>query len=143
LYKKKYSKLRAINSLTRVIKDNNTATDEAESRLSLETLDSLPLANAQVGAYLQATGDTVKSYLQSYEQEWGNLMESGSPRLRGYQHRSVWTTWIISYQAIRNEDDAAAGLLLLWSFLDNKSMWYNLLATPYQNSTAAAKVLSG
>ena len=40
--------------------------------------------------------------------------------LQDYPDRSVWTTWTISYHAIRKKNEATANLLLLWAFLDNK-----------------------
>lgn len=58
-------------------------------------------------------------------------MESGDMAdvlLQDYPDRSLWTTWTISYQAIRNRHEAMANLLLLWSFLDHKDLRYGLLA---------------
>jgi hypothetical protein len=54
----------------------------------------------------------------------------------------VWTTWAISYQAIREKHEATANLLLLWSFLDNKDLWHGLFATACADSTVAARMLS-
>jgi tetratricopeptide (TPR) repeat protein len=62
--------------------------------------------------------------------------------LQDYPNRSVWTTWVISYQAIRNKHEATAKLLLLWSFLDNKDLWHGLFATTYGASTVATRMLS-
>ena len=42
--------------------------------------------------------------------------------LQDYPGRSLWTTWAISYQAIRDAYKNTANLLLLWSFLDNKEI---------------------
>ena len=52
---------------------------------------------------------------------------AGTP-LRYYPERSVWTTWMISYHAIRAKSVATANLLLLWACLDNKDLWYGLFA---------------
>jgi tetratricopeptide (TPR) repeat protein len=109
-------------------------------------LDGLPLAIAQAGAYLQESGVGLAVYLSFYEQQWSKLMESnhlaGAP-LQDYPDRSVWTTWAISYQAIREKHEATANLLLLWSFLDNKDLWHGLFATACRESTAATRMLSG
>ena len=40
--------------------------------------------------------------------------------LQDYPDRSVWTTWTISYHAMRKKNEARANLVLLWAFLDNK-----------------------
>ena len=55
----------------------------------------------------------------------------------------MWTTWAISYQAIRERHEHTANLLLLWSFLDNKDLWHGLFATACSRSAVAAKMLLG
>jgi tetratricopeptide (TPR) repeat protein len=47
--------------------------------------------------------------------------------LLDYPERSVWTTWTISFKAIKAKNRAATNLLLLWAFLDNKDLWHGLL----------------
>ena len=66
---------------------------------------------------------------------------AGMP-LRDYPGRSVWTTWTISYYAIRAKSIAAANLLLFWACLDNKDLWYGLLAEAKIRSTVVADYLS-
>jgi hypothetical protein len=61
--------------------------------------------------------------------------------LQDYPERSVWTTWAISYQAIRERHEHTANLLLLWSFLDNKDLWHGLFAIACSRSTLVAKML--
>lgn len=110
----------------------------------LDLLDGLPLAIAQAGAYLQESGVGLVTYLKFYEQQWSELMESGSVTdapLQDYPDRSVWTTWAISYQAIHDKHKATANLLLLWSFLDNKDLWHGLFAEACRD-TVVAKMLS-
>jgi tetratricopeptide (TPR) repeat protein len=63
--------------------------------------------------------------------------------LQDYPDLSVWTTWAISYQAIRDWHEDTANLLLLWSFLDNKDLWHGLFATACAASAVAAAMLSG
>ena len=55
--------------------------------------------------------------------------------------RSVWTTWAISYKAVLDKDEAAAHLLLLWSFLDNKDLWHGLFAAACAASSVAQSML--
>jgi tetratricopeptide (TPR) repeat protein len=145
-YKQKHGKLRAANSLMRAITTNERIVDAAEGEQLLARLDGLPLAIAQAGAYLEESGVELALYLSFYEQQWSKLMESdhlADAPLQDYPNRSVWTTWAISYQAIRDKHEATANLLLLWSFLDNKDLWHGLFATACGKSTIAARMLSG
>ena len=124
---------------------NCFGTDLAEREELFRLLDGLPLAIAQASAYLRQSGISVAKYIQLYKQQWKSLMESqdraGMP-LRDYPDRSVWTTWTISYHAIREKSMAAANLLLLWACLDNKDLWYGLLAEADIQSTVVADHLS-
>ena len=117
--------------------------DPVEGKRLLGRLDGLPLAIAQAGAYLQESGVGVGTYLKFYEQQWKELMEyqSDAP-LQDYSDRSVWTTWTISYNAVQEKNQAAANLLLLWAFLDNRDLWYGLFAAACSVSTVAARRLS-
>ena len=72
-------------------------------------------------------------------------MESQSQNsvlLQDYPDRSIWTTWAISYNTIREKDESAANLLLLWSFLDNKDLWHGLFAAACRASATTARWLS-
>jgi tetratricopeptide (TPR) repeat protein len=104
----------------------------------------LPLAIAQAGAYLQESKVSIEAYLRFYDQQWDKLMaaENGdNAPLDDYPDRSVWTTWAISYKAVLNKDEAAAHLLLLWSFLDNKDLWHGLFAAAGADSAIAQSML--
>ena len=108
-------------------------------------LDGLPLAIAQAGAYLQQSGVGIEKYLEFYEQQWKELMDSEGPShapLQEYLNGSVGTTWNISYKAIREKDEAAANLLLLWAFLDNRDLWHGLFVAACRASPLAAMRLS-
>ncbi|KAA8622019.1 Kinesin [Pyrenophora tritici-repentis] len=115
-----------------------------EGQRLLQQLDGLPLAIAQAGAYLQETGVEIKKYLEFYHQEWSRLMESQhlpNAPLKDYPDRSVWTTWALSYQAIRSKHKATANLLLLWSYLDNKDLWYELFSAACKASETSRTML--
>ncbi|KAF2874191.1 hypothetical protein BDV95DRAFT_616739 [Massariosphaeria phaeospora] len=119
--------------------------DIAQGKQLLALLDGLPLAIAQAGAYLQESGMGLASYLEFYTQRWSELMKAdhlADTPLQDYPDRSVWTTWAISYQAVYDKHEATARLLLLWSFLDNKNLWYGLFAATCAASTVAASLLS-
>ncbi|KAJ4323146.1 hypothetical protein N0V94_002032 [Neodidymelliopsis sp. IMI 364377] len=144
-YKKPYGKPILIDASTYVAVADKTPTDMAEGKRLLQLLDGLPLAIAQAGAYLQQSEVELETYLRFYDEQWTELMEtdnmSDAP-LQDYPDRSVWTTWAISYQAIRNQHEHTANLLLLWSFLDNKDLWHGLFATACENSIDVQRMLS-
>jgi tetratricopeptide (TPR) repeat protein len=120
-------------------------TDKIEGERLLGKLDGLPLAIAQAGAYLQESGVGVRTYTKFYEQQWKDLMSSEGETeapLQDYPDRSIWTTWVISYNALKEKHENAANLLFLWSFLDNKDLWYELFATACQKSTTTRSNLS-
>ncbi|MCJ1269239.1 hypothetical protein MMC22_009129 [Lobaria immixta] len=104
------------------------AYDPIRSERLFNVLDGLPLAIAQAGAYLQESGVEIETYLKFYKQQWKELQNLADAPLQDYPDRSVWTTWAISYNAVRKKDEAAANLLLLWAFLDNKDLWHGLFA---------------
>ena len=47
--------------------------------------------------------------------------------MRDYANGSVQTTWLVSYDRIRQLDPAAAKLLQLWAYLDHQDLWFELL----------------
>jgi tetratricopeptide (TPR) repeat protein len=111
----------------------------------LTLLDGLPLAIAQAGAYLHQSGVGIQKYVEFYDQQWAQLMRSRhqvQAPLQDYPDRSIWTTWTISYKAVRDQDELAANLLLLWSFLDNKDLWYGLFTEAVSASTIVAAEVS-
>ena len=128
-----------------VRRDGNNITGQMESDELLELLDGLPLALAQAAAYMNETGTSFGTYTRLYKEQWGELMEPQDGKhiplrpLRSYSNCSVATTWMISYTAIRTKNEAAANLLLLWAHLDNKSLWYGLLAASRRSTIAAER----
>jgi tetratricopeptide (TPR) repeat protein len=128
-----------------IIQADEITLDETERDHLLELLDGLPLAIAQAGAYNQTTGSGLTKYISFYKRQWDELMTPGplnDPTLKDYPDRSVWTTWTISYHVIREKHEHTANMLLLWSFLDNKDLWYGLLSKACQNDWRAAKMLT-
>ncbi|RYO80051.1 hypothetical protein DL764_009945 [Monosporascus ibericus] len=122
-----------------------TDIDPIKSAELLQLLDGLPLALAQAGTYIRETGIDFVKYVDFYKQQWRDLMElqdrRGAP-LHDYGDRSIWTTWTISFKAIQKTNEAAANLLLLWAYLDNRDLWYRLLAAAGERSAVVAEHLS-
>ncbi|RYP46519.1 hypothetical protein DL768_007291 [Monosporascus sp. mg162] len=116
-----------------------------ESGRLYSLLDGLPLAIAQAGAYLQQSGVGLGTYLRFYEQQWEELMQTRDQvdtPLQDYPDRSVWTTWTISFNVIREQDKATSNLLLLWSFLDNKDLGFRLFTAACSASREVAAEVS-
>ena len=92
-------------------------------------MGALPLALAQAAAYIRETHCGIATYLLSYETAWNDLMEDEShPDFapREYDYRSVYTTWNVSFECVKQKNEDAANMLQLWSYLDNKDIWYSL-----------------
>ena len=94
--------------------------DQAEARarqlvLSIaHELGGLPLALDQAGAYLKATGSSLATYQQLYQQHRAQLLA----QRRGADHpKPVATTWNISFGKVEQQIPAAADLLRLCAFL--------------------------
>lgn len=76
-------------------------------------LGGLPLALGQAGAYLKATGSSLVTYQQIYQQRRAQLLKER----RGVEHlEPVATTWNISFQRVEETNPAAADLLRLCAF---------------------------
>ena len=74
---------------------------------------------------MRMTNTNVSEYIEMYNQAWAKLME----KQHGYTlaDRSMLTTWTLSYNSLRSTNEHAAKLVMLWAFLDNQDLWYELL----------------
>ena len=78
---------------------------------------------------MRKTGTNVSEYIELYDQAWARLMEKQHlSTLRKDVDRSILTTWTVSFNSLRSQSEDAANLLMLWAFLDNRDLWYELLA---------------
>ncbi|KUJ15376.1 HET-domain-containing protein [Mollisia scopiformis] len=89
-------------------------------------LDGLPLALATAGAYLDQVAVSLSDYLHLYKQSWVQLQES-SPELDSYEDRTLYSTWQISLDHVKHQNDLSAKLLCFWSYFDNQDFWLELL----------------
>jgi hypothetical protein len=88
---------------------SRTGDGDRQAALHLaDTLGGLPLALEQAAAYLQATGDTLASYLALFRQRQAELLARGEPA--GYDKR-VTTTWALAFAELEQDGSAAVGLL--------------------------------
>jgi tetratricopeptide (TPR) repeat protein len=89
-------------------------------------LDGLPLALSTAGAYLEHVTISFAEYLQLYEASWSKLQRT-SPKLNSYENRSLYTTWQVTFDKIREQNAASAQLLKLWAYFDKQDVWFGLL----------------
>ena len=90
-------------------------------------LQGLPLAIAQAGSYMRETGTNAFEYMRLYKETWGELMtQQHQFAIQEATASSILTTWTISFSELQKKCQNAANLLILWAFLDNQDIWYEL-----------------
>jgi tetratricopeptide (TPR) repeat protein len=103
----------------------NSMIDPDAIKLAKE-LDGLPLALATAGAYLNQVAMSLLDYLRLYKQSWAQLQKS-SPELSSYKDRTLYSTWQISFNHVKQRNRLSAKLLRLWAYFDNQDLWFELL----------------
>jgi hypothetical protein len=91
-----------------------------------EELDGLPLALATAGAYLDQTALSFSDYLRLYKGSWTKLLKM-SPELSSYEDRTLYSTWQLSFDHVKQRNELSAKLLRLWAYFDNQDIWFELL----------------
>src|SRR6202161_3206678 len=91
-----------------------------------EELDGLPLALATAGAYLNQTTMSFSDYLHLYKTSWTKLLKM-SPELNSYEDRTLYSTWQLSFDHVKQQNELSAKLLWLWAYFDNQDIWFELL----------------
>ena len=92
----------------------------------VKRLGYLPLALVQSGKYMMETGTSCPKYSELYASSWSRLVAE-VPRLRDDENGNIHTTWMISYERVAHANPTAAKLLQLWSNLDYRDVWYELI----------------
>jgi tetratricopeptide (TPR) repeat protein len=82
------------------------------------------LALATAGTYLRRSTFSFERYLQEYEHSW-NFDRRWPARLPEYEP-TLYTTWKVSYDRLKSEDDKAAQLLGLLAYFSSRRLWYKL-----------------
>ena len=75
-----------------------------------EELDGLPLALATAGAYLDQIALSFSDYLRLYKASWLKT----SPELSSYEDRTLYSTWQLSFDHVKQRNELSAKLLRLW-----------------------------
>ena len=89
-------------------------------------LDGLPLALATAGVYLDQVSTSFSDYLRLYSSSWLKLQQS-SPAVVSYEDRALYSTWQLSFDHVKQQNELSAKLLQLWAYFDNEDIWFELL----------------
>src|SRR6267378_1777000 len=89
-------------------------------------LDGLPLALVTAGAYLDQSAIGFSDYLRLYKESWTRLLKT-SPELSSYEDRTLYSTWQLSFDHVKQRNELSAKLLRLWAYFDNQDVWFELL----------------
>lgn len=89
-------------------------------------LGCLPLALEQAAAYIQQKQTSFAAYLKSYRKRKLALLEAQLPEVGDYP-ASVVTTWELNFQAVEEQNSAAAQVLRLSAFLASDAIPNELL----------------
>jgi len=90
---------------------SRTGDPDQEAALELASeLGGLPLALEQAAAYMQATGDSLATYLASFQRRRPDMLARGEPT--GYGS-TVAATWSLAFGRLEQSAPGAAGLLRL------------------------------
>ncbi|KAK3175568.1 hypothetical protein K4F52_010160 [Lecanicillium sp. MT-2017a] len=97
----------------------------------LETLTYLPLAIAQAAAYLNETRESIDEYIRllgNTEQDMVELLATEFADDTRYRdtHNAVASTWVVSFEQIRKNADAA-NLLLFLAYVESKDIPRSML----------------
>jgi tetratricopeptide (TPR) repeat protein len=89
-------------------------------------LDGFPLALATAGAYLDQVAISFSDYLRLYRTSWSKLQKT-SPELTSYEDRTLYSTWQVSFDHVKQQNELSVKLLRLWAYFDNEDIWFELL----------------
>ena len=106
-----------------VFLERRTGDPDAESARALsEALGGLPLALEHAAAYIEASGQSVASYLRLFGEQRRRLLSQEE------SSASVLATWDLSFQQVTRESEPAEQLLKLCAFLAPEDIPLDLLA---------------
>ena len=69
---------------------------------------------------------SVADYLRLYDTSWQQLHES-DVGLDSYD-RTLYSTWRVSFDQIKQQNELSAKLLGLWCYFSNQDLWYELVS---------------
>jgi tetratricopeptide (TPR) repeat protein len=81
---------------------------------------------------MRQTGCSVPEYLDFYEDQWFDLFGDDKT---SHVYKSIRSAWKLSFGYIKQGNESAAKLLLLWAHLDNANISYEFLASSLSSLT--------
>jgi hypothetical protein len=100
--------------------------DRAAAKNIVKSMDGLPLALDQAGAYIEETQCSVSAYLDSYQKRQAELLKRRGGT--GKEHpEPVATTWSLSFEQVERHNQMAADLLCVCAFLASDAIPEDLL----------------
>ena len=112
------------------LKGEKSRFDEAEIRDLLEELDHLPLALSQAAAFIEENGISIADYTNALKGEDAEEFldeELDDSRRDEESVNSVFRTWKLSYDQIKQQKPRAAEILSLLAMFDRQSIPRSLL----------------
>jgi tetratricopeptide (TPR) repeat protein/transcriptional regulator with XRE-family HTH domain len=126
---------------------NLPASERAALTTLWETMDGLPLALDQAGAYIKMAQCSFQEYVNLYRKHRRDLLREREAHIPEHPD-AVATTWDVSFQQIERENPAAAEFLRLCAFLapdaipEKLIIWGTTHCTaPLQKLAASEKLL--
>ncbi|KAI9778144.1 MAG: hypothetical protein M1839_008353 [Geoglossum umbratile] len=106
--------------------------DESDVKRLLEILGYIPLAITQATAFMRRNRMHLQKYLEALEKDEENLKDHLSTELRDHRRElgipnSVFRTWRLSFDMIREQEPRAAAILSLMAMLDRQQIPEKLL----------------
>jgi tetratricopeptide (TPR) repeat protein len=100
--------------------------DRAAAKSIVKSMDGLPLALDQAGAYIEETQCSVSAYLDSYQKRQAELLKRRGGT--GKEHpEPVATTWSLSFEQVERHNQMAVDLLCVCAFLASDAIPEDLL----------------
>ncbi|MFY9224126.1 MAG: tetratricopeptide repeat protein, partial [Blastocatellia bacterium] len=85
----------------------------------VQAMDGLPLALEQAGAYIQESACSLSDYLKSYQDIRNTVSVLDNEGEDANDHKSVYATFKLNFDVVKEKSMAAAKLLEVCSFLDS------------------------
>ena len=104
----------------------------SESETLLEVLGRIPLAVTQAAAFMRRNSMSIQKYLEVFERNEQNLKDylrtelQDHRRERGFPN-SIFRTWKLSFDLVREQEPRAAAMLSLMAMLDRQKIPETLL----------------
>jgi tetratricopeptide (TPR) repeat protein len=84
---------------------------------------------------------SLSGYLRLYKESWVQLQKS-SPGLSSYEDRTLYSTWQISFNHVKQQNNLSAKLLCFWAYFDNQDLWLELLQHSDSNDPEWVRALA-